>query len=321
MRAFLKQNLLVLVIGVAAVLALLAPQAGLALKDLGLIPPMIVVIFLCQGAGIDARRFRHAGSYLALLAWGCVIAFALAPAAGWAVMALLGWEGDDRLGFLLICCMGPTLVSGIVIATQAGGEREGAALLTIVLNLLAVLTIPFTLALTVGGEGAIDRWGLLTKLLLLVLLPAIVGQLLRLRWPLLVATRSGLISLLPIILLGCTIYLALSERSGELRGLGLPRLLQLVLPALAVHYLLMGVGYAGARWGLRSERRRATALAVVSSQKTIPVAIAIWSTEFAAEYPLALIPPIIFHLTQIYGDGLLAGWGGRRIIRQDDLVS
>lgn len=314
MRAFLTQNLLVLVIGLAAVLALLAPRLGLALKDLGLIPPMIVIIFLCQGAGLDARRFRHAGAYLALLAWGFVVAFVAAPAAGWAAMELLGWEGDDRIGFLLMCCMGPTLVSGIVIATRAGGEREAAALLTIVLNLLAVVTIPFTLALTVGGEGAVDQWGLLTKLLLLVLVPAMVGQALRLRWPVSVGTRRGLFTLLPIILLGCTIYLALSERAEDLRGLGLHRLLLLVLPALGVHYLLMVVGYAGARWGLRSDPRRSTALAVVCSQKTIPVAIAIWSTEFAADYPLALIPPIVFHLAQIYGDGMLAGWWGRRVL-------
>jgi len=36
------------------------------------------------------------------------------------------------------------------------------------------------------------------------------------------------------------------------------------------------------------------------------VALAVWTTEFAARHPLAIIPPIIFHFTQLYGDGFLA---------------
>lgn len=313
---FLRQNLLVVLIGLAAVLALVLPGPGRALQGLGLIPGMVVVIFLCQGAGIDARRFGQAGAYAALLGWGAILALVVAPAVGWAAMELLGWSGSDRLGFLLMCCMGPTLVSGIVLATQAGGEREAAALLTIALNLLAVVTIPFALALTVGGAGAVDRWSLLLKLVLLVLLPAIVGQLLRRRAPAAVEGLGGTIRLLPVILLACTIYLALSERADHLRAIEPRRLLVLVLTAAAVHYLLMGLGYFGARRGLRSDRARATALAVVGSQKTIPVAIAVWSTEFAVDHPLAIIPPIVFHLTQIYGDGILAGWWGRRCARR-----
>lgn len=319
MRAFLTKNLLVILIGVAAVLALLVPGPGVALKDWGLIPPSVVVIFLCQGAGVDARRFRQAGAYVALLAWGAVVALVAAPAAGWAAMELLGWQADDRLGFLLMCCMGPTLVSGIVIATQAGGEREGAALLTIVLNLLAVATIPFALALTVGGGAdSVDQWGLLLKLLGLVLVPAIVGQVVRLRRPAQVEGVSRWLKLVPIWLLAMTIYLALSERADYLRQIEPLRVLLLALPALGVHYLLMGLGYGGARWMLRADRARATAAAVVCSQKTIPVAITVWSMEFATDYPLAIIPPIVFHLSQIYGDGILAGWWGRRCGRKDE---
>ena len=312
MRALLAKNLLVVVIAVAVALAIIVPGPALALQGLGLIPICIVLIFACQGAGVEARRYRHLGAYASLLAWGGVIAFVAAPAAGWAVVEVLGWSADDRLGFVLMCCMGPTLVSGMVIANQAGGEAETAALLTIVLNLVAVVTIPFTLALTVGDGASIDAWGLLLRLLLIVLLPAGVGQVIRIVRPNLVTRATGWLKVLPVALLGVIIYLALSEHAEDLRALHAWRILSLAWPALLVHGGLLVVAYAGARLVLRSDRARATAAAVVASQKTLPVAIAVWSTGFASSHPLALVPPIIFHLCQIYGDGLLAAWWARR---------
>ncbi|MDA3960330.1 MAG: bile acid:sodium symporter [Planctomycetota bacterium] len=320
MKAFLIKNLLVLVIGVAAVLALALPGPGVALKQLQLIPGLIVVIFLCQGLGIDARRFKDLRAYAALLMWGGLIAFVAAPALAAAAMYLLAWSPDDRLGFLLMCSMGPTLVSGVVIANQAGGEREGATLLTIALNLVAVVTIPFTLALLVGGSVQVDSWALLNKLLVLVLLPAVLGQVVRWRWPARVEAAKAVVKYLPVALLGCIIYLALSERAAHLAAISLQQVVLLALPALAVHYLLAGLCYTGARGLLRAPRARATAAAVVCSQKTLPVAIAVWSTEFAAAYPLALIAPIVFHLSQIYGDGLLAAWWARRQARREGLT-
>jgi len=311
MRRFLARNLLVVVVGIAALLALWLPRLGQALAPWPLIEAFVVVIFLCQGAGVDIGRFRRIGPYLALLGWGFVVAMVAAPAAGWAAMELLGWSGDDRVGFLLMCCVGPTLVSGIVIADQAGGEREAATLLTIVLNLVAVGTLPFALAWTVGG-GGVDSLALLRRLLLLVLLPAIVGQVLRWLRPRVVTRLGSAIKLVPVFLLGATIYLALSLRAEHLRDLSALRVVLLVVPAAAVHFGLMALAYGGARGLLRCDRARATAAAVVCSQKTIPVAVAVWATSFATSHPLALIPPIVLHLTQIGGDGLLAAWWARR---------
>lgn len=312
MPAWLRPHLLLVAIAGALLAALLVPQPGRALAGVPAIPALIVGVFLCQGAGVDARRFRAIGAYAGLLLWGAVIAFVAAPALALATVSALGWTGEERVGLLLMTCMGPTLVSGVVIAERAGGEREAATLLTVGLNLAAIASIPPTLAWALGDAVTVDASTLLLRLVLLVLLPAIAGQALRVAAPARVAAWQGALKLIPVALLGCILYLALSARVEQLRAVEAAPLVAVVLPCLGIHLSLAALAYLGARRGLGSTGPRATAVAVVTSQKTLPVAIAVWATGFAATHPGALFVPIVFHLTQLATDGLLAGWWARR---------
>jgi predicted Na+-dependent transporter len=223
-----------------------------------------------------------------------------------------GWTGDARVGFILAGCMGPTLVTGVVIATQANGQRTTAIVLTVVLSLLTVVTIPLTLRWALGQSVKIDQGGLLLKLVVTLLLPAVAGHVWAVHYPRQTARLAGVVKYLPVGLMGTLVYLSLAEQSANLRGMSWRLALQLVVAALAVHYLLLGVGYSGARWGLRAGEGRSRALAIVTSQKTLPVAVAIWKLAFAAQFPLAILAPIVFHVTQLYADGVLARWWSRQ---------
>ncbi len=312
MLSFLHKNLLMVATVCAVMAALVLPDLGVIVQKWGIVSPAIFIIFLCQGATIDVSRFRDIGHHARLLSWGFVVTFVIAPFLGWCAMYALGWQGDFRVGFLLMCSMGPTLVSGTIVATRAGGETESATLLTIVLNLVAVLMIPITLGFTLGSGSMLDQGALLVKLLLLVLLPAILGQMLRFLWPQMVTRRQLLLKDLPVYLLALNIFVSLAEQNGNLYEIELKRLAAVVLPAFFVHYILLYIGFNGATRILRATPTRATSLAFVCSQKTLPVVIAVWATAFATTYPLAILPPIIFHLTQLMGDGVLAGWWKKR---------
>jgi predicted Na+-dependent transporter len=309
----IRKNLLTIVVGVAVLLAWFAPHAGKAISSSLFVSWLIALTFVCQGAGIAAHRFRSIRAYGALLVWGSALSLVVAPVLGWLLAKTLGWPRDLEIGFLLMCCMGPTLVSGIVIAAQSGGEREAATLLTICVNLLSVLAIPIGLSLSIGAGQSIDRVSLLTKLVLVVLLPALAGQALRWRFPSSIARLEGAIAVIPVLLLGAIIYLSLAQHAESLSEVRFAELALIALPALCVHYSLMALGYGGARGLFSSSRARATSLAVVASQKTLPVAIAVWTHEFARSHPLALLPPIVFHLSQVYGDSILAGPWSRRL--------
>ncbi len=306
LRLFIKTNLLVIAITAAIGLAFAIPGVGVALKAAHLVPPMIMVIFFCQGIGIRTDDLKQIPAYAGLVVWGGVIAHGLAPLLAWLTTRFLGWQGDQQVGFILMCCMAPTLVSGIVIAVQAGGHQVTGLMMTVCLNLLAIFTIPLNLRWTLGSSAPIDQVGLLTKLVFAILLPAIVGQSFG-RWrPGFVARHRSAIRHVPVVLLGATVFISLSSQVGQLHQIRPGQAVALLLASLTVHYLLLASGYAGARWGLRAPESRCRALAIVCSQKTIPVAVAVWAMLFQSEYPLAIIPAIVFHLSQIYADGLLA---------------
>lgn len=57
---------------------------------------------------------------------------------------------------------------------------------------------------------------------------------------------------------------------------------------------------------IRLDRPSTTAFTIHTSQKTLAVSYLVWASCFAAQYPLALIPGIIYHLTQMVMDTLVA---------------
>jgi predicted Na+-dependent transporter len=107
------------------------------------------------------------------------------------------------------------------------------------------------------------------------------------------------------------VYLSCASQADRLRELTLCHLATLLVPSLAVHLTLLVVGYLGAKHLFRIQEPGCRALAIVCSQKTLPIAIATWSIAFAQIYPLAVLPPLIFHPSQILSDGLLAAFWGK----------
>jgi predicted Na+-dependent transporter len=311
LNAFLSRNVLLLTLLAATVLAFVVPELGKRLKELGVVAPGIALIFICQGAAFDSGAVQRGARFASVLLLGALISFVAAPALGVIAMHVLGWEGDDRLGFLLMCSMAPTLASGIIIVAEAEGDRVTAMLLAIALNMGAVLAVPVSLGCILGDSVAIARGPLFLKLTGLILLPALFGQFLRRHKVAGIASRKRLLKLAPIFIIGLVVFVSLSEHTTRLRQFEAVQLLRLIVPAFVVHIILLGVGFTVALRLCRMPRSVSVAVAILCSQKTLPVAIAVWSTEFAARYPLALLPPIVFHLTQLYTDSFLAPrlWG------------
>ncbi|MEX1312858.1 MAG: bile acid:sodium symporter, partial [Desulfotignum sp.] len=55
------------------------------------------------------------------------------------------------------------------------------------------------------------------------------------------------------------------------------------------------------------------AFTIHTSQKTLTVSYLVWAGYFAAAYPMALIPAIVYHLTQMIMDTFVAHRFGRVI--------
>jgi len=282
------------------------------LKRWGMVNPLIFAIFFCQGVGLETGELQKKSQLVKAIVWGFVVSQIMGPVLAYASVHFLNWRMDNQIGFMVICCMAPTLVSGVVLAGRAGGDGATALILAVGLNLLSILTIPFNLQWSLGAVVRLDAVGLLVKLVLLVLIPAVLGQVIKRLQPAWAGRRQTFIRGVPVVALGIIVYLSCSSQADRLKELTLSHLGSLLFPSVVVHLLLLVAGYAGARYLFRLQEPACRSLAIVCSQKTLPIAIAVWSIAFAQMYPLAVLPALIFHPSQIVCDGALATLWARR---------
>jgi predicted Na+-dependent transporter len=297
----------------AMALAFLTPQAGLAMKKFGLEGICIIIIFVCQGALLEIRRLLDYRSHVKTTLVALTGAYVLAPVMGYWLGRVAGLTSSDTVGFILMCSMTPTIVSGIVMASKAGGERDTAILLTVVLSCIGLFAIPFNLGWALRTAAVIDRFALLNKILFFMLLPACGGQVLRHYVPTAVTRYSGFFKHTPVLLLGLIVYLSISSQSGRMTGVSPGAIAVLVLLSGTVHLTVLVAGYFTSRYVLRIDRFKSRSVAVVCSQKSIAMAIPIWSAAFAAQYPLSIIPAVIFHFLQLLLDAGIANHWAKKV--------
>jgi len=307
-----RENLLLLTICLGILLAWFFPEPGRYLKRWGMTNPLILAIFFYQGLGLEGRELQRKSQLAKAIGWGFVISQVIGPLVAYATVHFLNWQSDNQIGFMLICCMAPTLVSGAVLAGRAGGDGATALILAVGLNLLGILTIPLNLQWSLGAVVHLDTAGLLIKLVLLVLVPAVIGQAIKRLKPGWAGHQERFIRTVPLFALGIIVYLSCSSQADPLKDLTLSHLGSLLLPSVAVHLFLLVAGYTGARYLFHLQEPACRSLAIVCSQKTLPIAIAVWSIAFAQAYPLAVLPALVFHPSQIFCDGVLATFWGKR---------
>jgi predicted Na+-dependent transporter len=301
-----RENLLLLTICLGIVLAWFIPEPGIILKHWGMANPLIIAIFFCQGLGLEGGELQRTSQLAKALGWGFVISQIIGPLLAYTAVHFLNWRGDKQIGFMVICCMAPTLVSGAVLAGRAGGDDATALILAVGLNLLGILTIPLNLQWSLGAVVRLDTGGLLLKLVLLVLIPAVIGQAIKRLQPGWALQQESFFRTAPIVALGIIVYLSCSSQADRLRELTPSHFGSLLFPSVVVHLFLLAAGYTGARYLFRLQEPACRSLAIVCSQKTLPIAIAVWSIAFAQVYPLAVLPALVFHPSQIFCDGVLA---------------
>jgi predicted Na+-dependent transporter len=307
-----RENLLLLTICLGIVLAWFLPEPGAILKQWELSNPLIIAIFFCQGLVLHGKELRKSSQLAKAIGWGFVISQIFGPLMAYAAVHFLDWRGDNQVGFMVMCCMAPTLVSGAVLAERAGGDSATALILAVGLNLLGIVTIPLNLQWSLGAVVRLDAAGLFLKLVLLVLIPAVIGQAVKRFQPDWARQQERLIRTAPVVALGIIVYLSCSAQAGRLKELTITHFTSLLLPSVAVHLLLLAAAYTGARYLFRLQEPACRSLAIVCSQKTLPIAIAVWSIAFGEAYPLAVLPALVFHPSQIFCDGVLATVWGKR---------
>ena len=308
-KSFILSNVIIVAVVGATALAFILPSAGKYLNSLSLTSPLIIIVFFCQGTGVIKLKLSSLKLYSKALIIGFIISQVLAPILAFAYVKTFNWEADSLIGLVLICTMAPTLVSGTIISEQAGGDKTASLLLTIIINILAVFTVPFNLSWTLGQSVNLEVMPLLTKLISLVLIPALIGYFFRSKRESFVVKHKSYFKYIPVICLAAVIYISMSKHIEAIRTLTFKMLIDYTIASLVIHIILLYAAYYFAI-GMKTGKSTAKSVAICCSQKTIPITIAIW-TSFFSQYALALLPAIVFHMAQIYFDGIIAKkWSG-----------
>ena len=258
------------------------------------------------------RAMRRPGATLLAVAMN----FLAVPAVAWAISPLLlALSRDLGFGLLIAAAVPSTVASAAVWTRRAGGNDAVALMVTMVTNLGCFLVTPMILLLTAGTRiesGSLDPIPMMQRLSLVVVVPVLAAQLLRMskplgRWAERQKTALGVVCQLGML----TMVFAGVVRSGDvLDGVGGPRpgphvWLAMIGCVLLVHLTTLWAGYllAGVLGMAREDR---IAVGFSGSQKTLLVGLSI-ALDYAAVFgQLALLPMVAYHVSQLLTDTIIA---------------
>lgn len=288
----------------AFLIAWVLPEPGSALQQMGIIPWLVVTIFLINGYQTVLSQMPLSGRLWITAIVAILINLLISPFLGLATASLLALPSAAAIGLIITATVPSTLSSGIVLTQLAGGDGVKALFLTILLNLVGIFTIPFILPVVLDNVGTLDLspWPLLKQLLLIVLLPFVIGMLGRRM--LQFSPRHWLIRYLPSSCVIITVWISISASSDTLREISLTLIVSITIASLLLHGALIALCIASRRL-YQPERQEWLALLFTASQKTLPVAIGILA---ALNQPIgvALVACILFHFMQLLVDSILA---------------
>lgn len=267
---------------------------------------IILLIFFFSGIALETNKVRAGLGDISGTALALAIIFIAGPLLGM-LFVLLPLPMGVLIGILLVSVMPTTLSSGVVMTGSAGGNMAHALLITIVANILAVITIPVTLGLLMGFTGEsrvieIDKLPIMLKIGRLVVVPLLVGMLLRRYIPSLVrpfiphtATINQL-GILTVVWMG-----ACQGREAIVTNFS-------ALPAIvgvtgAYHLALLAIGFGVTSLAAAGKTRRESII-LMGAQKTLPLSIILQVSLFS-EFGLALAVCVIHHIVHLAMDAFV----------------
>lgn len=215
-------------------------------------------------------------------------------------------------GLIIAACVPSTQASAAVWTRKAGGDDTVAVFVTLITNVTCALITPALLVWLIGRSVQIDLWGLATSLFVLVVLPIVIGQTLRIssRFAVGVNQRKALLStlcqvgILSMVMLGAVqMGNRLASTSAAATSL-VSILLVVVLTTFAHVTTLVLAWYLAEATGVQRPQRIAVALS--GSQKTLMIGL-----KLAMDCGVSILPMVIYHVGQLIIDALIADWWKR----------
>ena len=322
-----KHSFTILLLG-AVLLAIVVPQPG---AKGGFLNPDLTtklgvwVIFFLQGLSLPTseltKGYKPKRLHAFVLSWNylffpIVVGLLLIPLS-------LVLPAELRLGFWLLAILPTTVSSSVVFTTVSGGNTSNAIFATVFSNLLSVLLVPTVAVAYLASEAnvSVALGPLFTKLFLLIVLPLIIGQLIRKVLP----EPSAVIAKktkpwgnwIIIFIVHCAF--AQSVSSGFLDELSAATIATVVVITVFILLMISLLVWWSAAWIKPTRAQRITAF-FCASQKSLATGLPLATSILAAapgvvDGAAVLIPLMCYHPAQLVLAGIVSGkWSAPTVV-------
>ena len=314
MKAFLSKHWFFIGIAVVSLAAFLFPAVGPVVKKYKILNIGIFLAFLITGLTLDTRTIMDQLKNIRVLLAALISSLFLIPVFTWMTARLVFPDMPDFIiGATIIAAAPVTIASGTVMTAMALGNVTLSLFICVLCNFAALITMPFILSFLLRFGQPIDLpvFAILNSLIITVLAPTIIGQILQPKLRHLLGSWKQTFSIFSQCVVLLIIYNAVSASSDRITDAGAAIFVLLAFMAL-LHTMILVFNFGISRL-IRLDRPSTSAFTIHTSQKTLTVSYLVWSGYFAAAFPLAMLPGIVYHLIQMIMDTFVAGIFRRQV--------
>ena len=282
---YISEYMGILVLAVA-VLALVFPDSLQHIRPT-VINYLLGVVMFGMGLTLNLQDFKIVFSRPKDVIIGCLAQFTVMPLLAWVLARLFALDEALALGVVLVgCCPGGTASN--VITYLAKGDLALSVGMTGVSTLFAPFLTPLLTWALAGKSVNVDIVGMLLSILWVVILPIVVGLIVKWLWPNFTKKATDYLPAFSSIAIATIVAIIISANANKLLAGGLIIVLVVILHNLCG----LSLGYLiGRLLGLSEEKKRAISIEVGMQNSGLASSLA--TIHFAA-YPLATIPGAIF---------------------------
>ena len=270
----------------AAVLALVFPDSLRQIRPT-VINYLLGVVMFGMGLTLNLQDFKIVFSRPKDVIIGCLAQFTIMPLLAWILARLFSLDEALALGVVLVgCCPGGTASN--VITYLAKGDLALSVGMTGVSTLFAPFLTPLLTWALAGKSVNVDVVGMLLSILWVVILPIVVGLIVKGLWPNFTKKATDYLPAFSSIAIAMIVAIIISANANKLLAGG-----SIIVLVVILHNLCgLSLGYLiGRLLGLSEAKKRAISIEVGMQNSGLARSLA--TIHFAA-YPLATIPGAIF---------------------------
>jgi sodium/bile acid cotransporter 7 len=274
----------------------------------GLADAGIVLLFFLHGAKLSREAIWEGARNWRLHVTVLAVTFGLCPLLGLGLGYLPFVPREYAVGLLFLTLLPSTVQSSIAFTAIAGGNVAAAVCSASFSNLLGIFITPALVALLMGATTGGFSWESVGTIVLQLLLPFVVGHLLR-PWIGGFVTRNkqwlgkvdrGSILLVVYSAFGAAVVEGLWQRHS------LSSLLLLTALCLLLLAVVLGATHALGR-ALGFRREDAIVLLFCGSKKSLATGVPMAGVLFApAQVGVVLLPVMLFHQLQLIACAMIA---------------